>query len=116
MKICRAITVLALFPISLLIGCQDLDLPEGTPYCIEKRIRKFNRNEACDAGASVVRYDFQGRTIYIFNPGICGADLSSAVVDRECNNVCSLGGLAGNVICDGDTISEAINEEVIWSN
>ena len=76
----------------LTIRCADRDVPEDTPACIRKKIRQFNRGAACDAGASVTQYIFQGRTIYVFNPGNCGYDMSAAVVDRDCNDICSLDG------------------------
>ena len=108
--------VSVLFTVFFIVGCKDLDLPEGTPDCIEKRIRKFDRKGGCSTGATVVKYNFQGRTIYVFNPGNCGADFTAAVVDKDCNDICALGGFGGNIVCNGDTISEATGEEVIWSN
>ena len=117
MKVYRTqAAVLGLFAALFIVSCEDLNLPEGTPDCIEKRIKKFDRKGGCSTGATVVKYNFQGGTIYVFNPGNCGADFTAAVVDQDCNDLCTLGGFGGNVVCNGDTISEATNREVIWSN
>ena len=110
------VSFLLIFSGFFLLSCEDLDLPEDTPECVEKRIKAFNRGEACDTGASVVRYNFQGSIIYIFNLGSCGADMTATVIDKDCNNICALGGIAGNIVCNGDTISEATNRAVIWNN
>lgn len=110
------ISILVLIMLSY-SGCEDLDLPDHTPNCIKKRIRKFARSVSCDLGAEVESMYFQGQAVYIFNPGNCGADMSALVVDSDCNEICSLGGFTGNLVCNGDTLyKEATNKRVIWQN
>lgn len=101
----------------MITHCTDRDVPDETPSCIRKSIRQFNRRAACDTGATVTRYTFQESVIYVFSPGNCGADQSAQVVDAACDNVCTLGGFTGNIVCNGDTLyREVTNEEVIWRN
>ena len=102
----------------LTLRCSDQDIPDDTPSCVSQQIREFSRNGACDTGARVTQYTFQRRTIYVFDPGFtCGADMTSAVVDRDCNVLCSLGGIVGNITCNGDTLATGVtNERIIWRN
>lgn len=105
------------FSIVAAVDCEDLDLPKDTSRCIKKRIRKFARTASCDLGAEVESVYFQGKVVYIFNPGNCGADMSTLVVDSDCHEVCSLGGFTGNVVCNGDSLyKEATNRQVVWRN
>jgi hypothetical protein len=58
MRFIRFIGLLCLVGI---LGCEDLDLYEDVPKCIEKKIKEFRDAETtCDSGAKVYRYEFQG--------------------------------------------------------
>lgn len=97
-----------------LTSCEKIDLPEGTPKCIKQKIRKL-KGEDCPSVQTVYRYDFQGQTVYLFNPKNCGNDLTSEVVNNDCENICFLGGVSGNSNCNGDDFyTEAKNEKLIW--
>jgi len=65
----------------------------------------------------VFRYKFQDQFVYVFNPGNCGADMMSNVYDEDCFLICSLGGIAGNIMCNGENFTEnATDETLIWEN
>mgnify|MGYP000076591706 CR=1 FL=1 len=59
-------------------------------------------------------YDFLGEKVYVFDPGTCGADMTSEVIDEDCNSLGFLGGIAGNVEINGANFSEAIARKIIW--
>lgn len=54
------------FAIMLLLGCK-LDIEPGTPNCVEKKIKKFNRQEACGS-ARVTEYWFQNKLFLYLTP------------------------------------------------
>lgn len=62
----------------------------------------------------VERFLFQGDEVYVFNyEG--GADFQTPILDGDCNNVCSLGGIAGISECRGEEFyANAKLEEVVW--
>lgn len=96
------------------IGCQKLDIEKDTPKCIERLIEKFDKEESCDNGVKVDKYSFQGETVYVFDPGMCGADMAAKVMDSECNNFGYLGGITGNTIINGEKFSDAVFISVTW--
>lgn len=55
-------------------------------------------------------------TVYVFNIGnTCGADMSSDVIDAECNNLGYLGGFDGNWEINGEDFSNAIFVKTVWT-
>ena len=115
MKNVAFVTILVIF----VIACQKNDAnPEGEFDCIEKKIAAYKTsNIPCESGKSIYRYKFQGQYVYVFHPGNCGADMMSMIYDSECNEICGLGGIAGNAICNGENFGENATEEtLIWEN
>ena len=102
----------------LVTCCQKTVLNEETPDCINHKIIEFkNSSSSCETGKSVYRYVFQGTYVYVFNPGNCGADMMATVYDQECNVLCGLGGIAGNIMCNGEDFGKnATGETLIWEN
>lgn len=102
----------------ILSGCKKEDLKVEVPGCIEKEINTFKKSPfACDEEAKVVRYDFQNKQVYLFKPGNCGADMPTNIYDSNCNLICTLGGLAGNILCNAEIFFEnATNEILVWEN
>ena len=97
-----------------LISCNRIDIEPGTPPCIENKIVSFNQTSICD-NARVTEYIFQGITVYVFSPGnTCGADLTSEVVDSDCNTLGYLGGISGNTTINGEKITNAIFVKFVW--
>lgn len=85
--------------------------------CINGDIEKFKANPTCNSGSSVKKYQFLDESVYVFESGNCGADLTSLVVDEECNHLGSLGGIAGNTEINGENFHDkAILEEILWGN
>ncbi|MBL7711831.1 MAG: hypothetical protein JNL13_05180 [Chitinophagaceae bacterium] len=87
------------------------------PECLKAKIAEFSQSPlSCKTGASLKQYTFQGKTVYVFAPGNCGADMASSVVDEQCKNIGSLGGFTGNMKVNGEDFSSATYVKTIWSN
>ena len=98
-------------------SCQKTEMPANeNPDCLNKKIIEYKNSDLpCEAGKSIYRYTFQGKYVYVFNPGDCGADMMSDVFDEDCNRICELGGIAGNLMCNGENFwEEATDEILIW--
>lgn len=52
--------------------------------------------------------------VYVFDPGTCGDDMTSEVVDSECNSIGFLGGISGNMEINGEDFSTATFESLTW--
>lgn len=98
-----------------LTACQDLFDASETPKCLSAKIRDFDNSLSC-ADARVLEYEFLGDRVYVFDPGTCGADFPSPVLDFSCKILGSLGGFAGNTKINGVEFSKARLVRVIWSN
>lgn len=97
-----------------LSGCRQLDIEPGTPKCIVKNIKSFEKNSGC-AGIHVDAYWFQNKTVYVFETGNCGADMDAPVLDSDCNRLGSLGGFAGNSYINGvDFFKNAVLVKTVW--
>ena len=109
----KAIKYLLLTIILLLTACEKID--KDCPDCILKQTREFIKGLHCDKGASVGQFLFQGEYVYVFYQGACGADMSSSVLDQNCEYIGHLGGFAGNTKINGIEFSEnAIFQKYIW--
>jgi hypothetical protein len=109
----------AIFAVLLLAmlgtGCRKNYLPE--PECILSSVESFKKTAICDHGASVNVYEFAGRTVYVFDPGNCGADMQSNVLDANCRVLGVLGGIADNTKIDGiEFSSNSYYLRTVWSN
>lgn len=107
--------VLAMYGL-LMLGfnsCKKDEIASDTPSCIIEKIKEF-KNYACSDG-KVDEYIFQEKTVYVFDQGsTCGFDLTSDVVDEECNSLGFLGGFAGNTTINGESFSNAEFIRNIW--
>lgn len=108
----KKISIILLFA-SLLISCNKLDIEKGTPKCIENKIIDFDKSSTCD-NANVKEYSFKGSTVYAFDPGTCGADMTTEVVNSDCNCLGYLGGIAGNTKINGEEFSSATFIKTTW--
>jgi hypothetical protein len=95
-------------------GCNKLDIAKDTPKCIVNKINDFNKDADCD-DPNVKEYTFQGGSVYVFDPGTCGADMTSAVFDSDCTGLGQLGGFAGNTTINGENFSSAVFVKTIWA-
>jgi len=88
----------------------------GEPDCISQRINQFKLQESTCAGASIIKYQFEGQTVYGFGDGNCISDRGIAIIDEACNDVCFIGGIAGFTDCNGVNFAENAEEiEVLFS-
>jgi hypothetical protein len=109
----KRIIFIIIIAIIAITGCNKLDIAKGTPKCIENKIKDFDKT-SCDNGANVKEYTFQNKTVYVFDPGTCGADMTSEVIDSDCNSMGFFGGIAGNTIINGQDFSNASYVKTTW--
>ena len=81
--------------------------------CVQNKIDDFKRSNTCPK-ANVKQYLFQGRTVYAFDPGPCGADMITKIIEADCTILGSLGGYFGNTKINGAEFSEASLVKTIW--
>lgn len=98
---------------SLIISCNKLNIEKGTPKCVENKIKDFNKSATCNT-SKVDEYTFQGNTVYTFDPGNCGADMTAEVISANCNSLGFLGGISGNTKINGVEFSTATFVKTIW--
>ena len=100
------------------MGCDKVEIKTSVPPCIDEMINSYRKsNLPCESGKSVYRYTFNDRYVYVFNPGNCGADMMADVYDEDCHRICGLGGIAGNLICEGVNFWEVATDETLsWQD
>jgi len=109
----KQLAILLLLAVAISSSCKKLDIEEGTPKCVEEKIEDFNKSSSCD-DANVKEYTFQGKTVYTFVPGSCGADMTTEVIDPGCSCLGSLGGISGNTKINGEEFANATFVKTIW--
>lgn len=109
----KRLTFLPIILIAAINGCEKVEIEKGVPKCVASHIKDFSE-DACDKGANVQEFTFQGKTVYVFNPGYCGADLRSEVVDANCNSLGFLWGLYGNSKISGGDFANATFTRTVW--
>jgi len=103
-----------LIALSSLTQCNKEDVSTDLPPCLSEIIAQLEK-EDCPSVGQVFQYQFQGKTVYVIHPKNCGADLTSGVVDKNCNPICQLGGIAGNANCEGVNFMEhATDEKLVY--
>jgi hypothetical protein len=83
------------------------------PVCLQKKINEFDSPSLCN-DAKVDQYEFQSKTVFTFDPGSCGADMTTEVLDADCNRFGYLGGISGNTKINGEDFSKATFIKTIW--
>ena len=110
------LSVLSVFVFVTLIGCKKINVPDGTPNCIKKKIRQIQSDGVANPPSSVWKYDFHGETVYYIPARCC--DIGSQLYDKNCNQICSPdGGISGSG--DGncpDFFKDRTNEQLIWQD
>ncbi|MGV3630601.1 MAG: DUF6970 domain-containing protein [Bacteroidota bacterium] len=96
------------------VCCGKHKIAKGTPDCVKDKIQAFDKESTCDKDVSVMEYTFQEENVYVFNPGSCGADMTSEVMDSECHTEGYLGGIAGNTQINGEDFSTATYIRTVW--
>ncbi len=111
-----------LIPIFLFCGiilfssCKKDEVEPELPSCFDQKLIEFDLQGTCSTGATIDKYIFRAETVYTLNPGNCGADLTTEVIDEECNTLGNLGGILGNNKINGHDFSEATFVETVWGN
>jgi hypothetical protein len=106
-----SVTLFGLFACSK----KSTNLLHDAPQCLNSKLVEF-RKSGCPSRDSLKQYTFQGKTVYVYHTGLCGADYTSPVVDDHCNSLGFLGGFAGNSKINGDDFSKAVYVKTIWNN
>lgn len=102
--VCSILIVLAAVAFT---SCRKKQCDGSPSHCIQKKVKEFKQDQSChDAG--VTEYEFQDEKVYVFSPGTCGADMSSMVMDCDCNELGYLGGITGNNTINGESFSNAV--------
>jgi len=103
--------------IFLIVTSCSKDASVFVPECIQSKLVDFTSNSACSQNATLKEYTFLNKTVFVFDPGNCGADLTSEVIDENCNNMGFLGGISGNDSISGKSFSKnAVLIRLIWKN
>ena len=66
-----------------LVSCEK-ENENAISECLQEKLLTFDTNEACNTGASLTEYTYLNKTVFKFDPGYCGADMTSEVVDENC--------------------------------
>ena len=113
-----AIALHASFVILLLgVSCKEIDKPiRAVPDCIQLKIDTLANSTIINSPTQVLRYQYQGESVYMFRGGCCGQ--FEFVYSNECVYICApSGGFTG--MGDGkcpNFSQEATYEEVIWED
>ena len=102
--------------ISLLMSCKDceeIDIKGNPPECIKEVIKDIEESDfICAEGVIISEYKFQGESVYLIFPGDCIAvDMTTTVMNSNCETIGHLGGLTGNDEINGEKFYE--NSEFI---
>lgn len=92
------------------IRCDKDDPEHVVPDCVKDKIDQLEK-EDCPSVSRVLEYQFNGEKVYVIHPENCGADLTSEIVDQDCNTICYLGGIAGNLTCEGVNFEDHATDE-----
>ena len=109
----KTLITLILLLVTIVTGCNKTDTAKGTPQCVKKKIEEFDKTSSCD-DAKVKEYEFQGGNVFVFEPGTCGADMTSEVIDSGCSTLGYLGGISGNTKINGEEFSNAKFINMVW--
>lgn len=100
----RYVFLIVFLPLSLITSCGKEKAEKSA--CIKSEIRSFYKDRPC-GDAIVKEYLFQGRNVFVFDPGTCGADMTASVLDNNCTILGYLGGISGNNTINGEDFSHA---------
>lgn len=100
--------------ISIMLGsCLKSEIANGTPRCIQEKIREFRKDSTCD-DSHVDEYQFQGGVVYVFDDSSCWMDGARSVYSDNCDKIGSLGGISGNIEINGESFEHAVYSREIW--
>ena len=109
----KRIGLLLILSVSLFFTACNKGIAKGTPACVKAKIKDFDKSSTCGS-AHVDEFTFQGGTVYAFDPGTCGADMTTEVISSGCSSLGQLGGFAGNTKINGEEFSNATFVKTVW--
>ncbi len=107
----KKLVILFLILVSIISACNKRN--NDTPKCVKNKINDFDKSSTC-GDAKVKEYVFQGNPVYAFEPGTCGADMTTEVISSNCNSLGHLGGISGNTKINGEEFSTARYIKTTW--
>ncbi|MCX2745512.1 hypothetical protein OO013_16650 [Mangrovivirga sp. M17] len=110
MKTFKHLLIILIFSLG---GCEKSDIKKDYNNCIEDHIKSLRNNSICD-DPYIDEYKFQDKRVYVVSQGTCGADMTAAVLDQNCNSLGALGGIYGNTTINGDDFCNAEFIKRIW--
>jgi hypothetical protein len=111
----KTLRLLLFFVPLFFTSCEKID--SDTPHCIKKLIKHPAGLGLCETGAYLNLYDFQGQNVYVFDPGLCGADMAATVYNENCEKLGILGGFTGNTKINGVEFGQvAVKIKTLWKD
>jgi len=112
MQLIKTITILLAFS---LFSCMAKKKSSDLPKSLVPIVESFSKNPPCK-DAHVDEFEFQGKIVYAFIPGTCGADMGTDVYDALGNKLGMLGGITGKTSINGEDFDKAILKKTVWKN
>lgn len=100
------------------IGCDRLDMPDGTPPCITRMAKTLRGEAVRNPPAMIIEFTLKNGGKYYYVPPYC-CDMFSALYDSECNYVCAPdGGFSGqgDGHCPDNILNNIQSSKVIWKD
>jgi hypothetical protein len=113
----KTVFIPALLAALVASSCHKLDIASGVPSCVSREIKHNIKNPDWYTG-SVKEYEYQGKTVYSFEPDTRRiADGATTIKDEKCNTLCTIGGFGGPAVnqCNGQNFFQlAVYRRMIW--
>jgi hypothetical protein len=93
--------------------CGDKELTA----CMEEKVTLYKKDatENPCPNYGIKEYIFEGNSVYVFGSPGCIADGVDFVLNTQCDTICYLGGLIGNINCSGKIFYDnAVFKRDIW--
>lgn len=100
----------------LLTGCKVNNTQKASENCLAYRIKLFEESAPCPKGLNVSEYTFQNQIVYVLGGKNCGADMTTEVINTDCNTIGYLGGITGNTKINKENFSNAVFNRIVWKN
>lgn len=95
------------------ISFNSCEKDDNTPPWIMEKVEQLGSG-LCDTDAHVDEYEFQDDTVYVFEPGSCGADMPAYVYNEDGIELGFLGGIMGNQTINGESFDNATFIRTVW--
>ncbi|MBK7818725.1 MAG: hypothetical protein IPJ60_15160 [Sphingobacteriaceae bacterium] len=83
--------------------------------CFDSKKEEFKKT-CCSNSANIEEYTFQGKTVYVYEPGNCGADMTSEVRMKNVKPWDTLVALPGITRSTVKIFANAKFVKTVWSN